>query len=594
MREQVQSAEEPISSRLWVFALWALSLLQGALFLTDGSSANRIAGLTLTVLTTLLASRRGRWRLPGIATLTVVGFANFVLHAIGSSTPPAFPLLFAAVLYGYGSFGLVSAARLLLRRDNGGLVLSALSLWMALVFAHLCLGRLVPVEPSTGDGAVWMGGTVPHPILGEYYAPNTVARTIYPSNPRGYFKETAPGERDWEVLTNDAGSRARVSQTGGDESVRRVEIDEARVPTVWNVQLARLGLCVRKGERYGVRFSVRAARPRAISFGVSQAHPPWEGMGFYRSLSIGMEWQTFSEAFTASGTDDRARVHFDLGAVAVPVEIKDVAVQRIETGESALRSLPAQFYVEYRFNSRGCRGPEYPVPAPPGRLRVLALGDSFTLGVGVHQEDTVTAQLERLLNGDATTRQSALSYDVVNCGVSGYGTHEERLMYELQAPTYRPDVVLLMMVFNDQRSWLTDIREGYVHRPSTFERSFLPWARIQSYRSQRRMPPLDYSENVKEILRLDAEVRKTGARLAVMAFRHITQPEGEWTALVRTVSAGLAGSDVPWLDLGQTLIPGHRVEEMIVHPIDGHPNEVAHKLAAQSIFQFLREQGLIK
>jgi lysophospholipase L1-like esterase len=343
-----------------------------------------------------------------------------------------------------------------------------------------------------------------------------------------------------------------------------------------------------------VRFSVRADRPRAISFGVSQAHPPWDGLGFYRSLSIGTDWQTFSEAFTASGTDDRARVHFDLGAVAVPVEIKDVAVQRIETGESALRSLPAQFYVEYRFNSRGCRGPEYPVPAPPGRRRVLALGDSFTLGVGVHQEDTVTAQLERLLNGDATTRQSALSYDVVNCGVSGYGTHEERLMYELQAPTYRPDVVLLMMVFNDQRSWLTDIREGYVHRPSTFERSFLPWARIQSYRSQRRMPPLDYSENVKEILRLDAEVRKTGARLAVVAFRHITQPEDEWNALLRTVSAGLAGSDVPWLDLGQTLIPGHRVEEMIVHPIDGHPNEVAHKLAAQSIFQFLREQGLIK
>ena len=99
---------------------------------------------------------------------------------------------------------------------------------------------------------------------------------------------------------------------------------------------------------------------------------------------------------------------------------------------------------------------------------------------------------------------------------------------------------------------------------------------------------------MKEILRLDAEVRRTGARLVVVAFRHTTQPEDEWNALVRTVTAGLAGSDVPWLDLGQTLIPGHRLEEMVVHPIDGHPNEVAHKLAAQSIFQFLREQELIK
>jgi hypothetical protein len=45
------------------------------------------------------------------------------------------------------------------------------------------------------------------------------------------------------------------------------------------------------------------------------------------------------------------------------------------------------------------------------------------------------------------------------------------------------------------------------------------------------------------------------------------------------------------LDLGKALPESYRKEELIVHQIDEHPNEIAHRAVAQELLQFLQRSG---
>ena len=56
-----------------------------------------------------------------------------------------------------------------------------------------------------------------------------------------------------------------------------------------------------------------------------------------------------------------------------------------------------EFSFTARINAFGFRDVEVAERAPPGRLRVLALGDSFTFGWGVELEDTWVKRVEAAL-----------------------------------------------------------------------------------------------------------------------------------------------------------------------------------------------------
>lgn len=108
------------------------------------------------------------------------------------------------------------------------------------------------------------------------------------------------------------------------------------------------------------------------------------------------------------------------------------------------RHRTAEFDVAVRVNSQGFRADRaYSPEAPPGTLRIVAVGDSFTFGQGVEVEETFAARLEGLLPGT----------EVVNLGVSGYGTDQQLLMLRHRGLAFRPDVVLLgLLVTNVLRN----------------------------------------------------------------------------------------------------------------------------------------------
>src|SRR5262245_51142042 len=103
-----------------------------------------------------------------------------------------------------------------------------------------------------------------------------------------------------------------------------------------------------------------------------------------------------------------------------------------------------EFETHVVINSHGLRGPDRDYPKPPGVRRVLLLGDSFTEGYHVPEEQTVRALLEGELN-----RGSCGRWEVINGGTSAYSTDQEYLFFQLEGHRYQPDLVVLLFFFND-------------------------------------------------------------------------------------------------------------------------------------------------
>lgn len=102
-----------------------------------------------------------------------------------------------------------------------------------------------------------------------------------------------------------------------------------------------------------------------------------------------------------------------------------------------------EYTVEVAINSKGLRDPERNYQAPPGTLRILALGDSFLEGYTVPLSETVTQNLERSLRG------AGMKVDVLNAGTAAYSTDQEYLYYQSEGMRYDPRVVLVFFYYND-------------------------------------------------------------------------------------------------------------------------------------------------
>ena len=89
---------------------------------------------------------------------------------------------------------------------------------------------------------------------------------------------------------------------------------------------------------------------------------------------------------------------------------------------------------EIRVNSHGLREREFAEHPPPGKRRILFVGDSATFGTGVESAWRFS---------DFVGRATARQWDVVNAGVPGWGTDQQLIWYERQGARFDADVVVL-------------------------------------------------------------------------------------------------------------------------------------------------------
>lgn len=104
-----------------------------------------------------------------------------------------------------------------------------------------------------------------------------------------------------------------------------------------------------------------------------------------------------------------------------------------------------------RANGDGFYDREFNTKKESGIFRIAVLGDSFTEAVHVPLQTTFHKQLERMLNDRAP---EGTRFEIYNFGTSGNGTIDNYFRLEKYALKYKPD--LLMLMFLDNNDFLND------------------------------------------------------------------------------------------------------------------------------------------
>lgn len=434
---------------------------------------------------------------------------------------------------------------------------------------------------------VWIRGRMwTDKELNNILEPGGMFREYYPDNPFGYFYEDSSAE--WamrQVWKCSEEGNIHLVPTAGQGTAVRVEFRQP-LRAAQHFPTANWGLMTfEQGQPVTVRFRGRSNSPRAISFHLQAMSEPFPQITKFHTANLIDTWSDFELSEAAAATHDRVSLLFTSPDANAPLELADVEVM---IGDKPIVPRPwpnlYRHYVSYALNSQGLRGPEYAVPRPDGVFRIVCVGDSFCFGQGVHEHDTITRVLEARLNQQADALNQAVRFEVINCAIRGYSTRQERILYERYARQYQPQLIVALMVHNDNWDFEEDQRLAVRHA-----------GELETLTAIRNLRSRDFRVCVEELNRFRETCNTDGARLAAAVFRNAPFAiDGDWDNLVKTVSAGLKGTDVPFIDLGETLLAEHEGFELRVHPsCDYHPNALAHRIAAETVEAFLRREKLV-
>ena len=288
------------------------------------------------------------------------------------------------------------------------------------------------------------------------------------------------------------------------------------------------------------------------------------------------------------------------------------------------RARPDQRPPDPYTNAAGMRANrDFPLERQPGRRRLLLVGDSYTFGVGVRDEEVFARVLQ-----DEYLRE----WDVLNLAVPGYGTDQQLLSFEYEGRRYQPDVVGLGFFVRDYSRNLMRFR-GYakprfVLDPAgglRLEGSPVepPAAYLEAYASgTREIRPQSSSYLIEVLLqrlselgrrrihedsvgwlvlaalmdRFARSVRESGARpfWLLIPYRDVLEADGgRFAELERLIEHRAAATGLPYLSLTGALRENDAPAERVYDPWEGggHFSAHGHRVAAQTIHAFMQAQG---
>ena len=313
------------------------------------------------------------------------------------------------------------------------------------------------------------------------------------------------------------------------------------------------------------------------------------------------------------------------------------------------RSLP-RYGTRVSFNSVGMRDTEHTLLKPTGVFRVLLLGDSFMEALQVPFEESFPFLLQQDL-----ARQTGKLVEVVNAGVSGWGTDDELRYLTRYGLQYHPDlVVVAMTIHNDisdnfRQDWHT-VQDGVlVEQPkvpasylgykvtelkaflATHFQTYQLWRKVR-HRSEIRLIGAQLNSHIVQLFQEPPSERiRSGfefTALLLQRIQEVTAAAGGETALVLlplrvqvtdssfAAFVSAAGADTTTMPLTApqrrllSTASGLRMPVVDLLPVfrdwtaaggadpylewDGHWNATGHRVAASVTARALVADGLIK
>lgn len=257
----------------------------------------------------------------------------------------------------------------------------------------------------------------------------------------------------------------------------------------------------------------------------------------------------------------------------------------------------------YRTNAHGLRDRDRPAK-PPGTTRVLVMGDSYTWGYAVAEDEAYPQVAERLLHSSGRP-----DIEVVNGGIPDYNSRQERQLLAQLLPIYQPDAVFLAYVVNDaepctampvppeetyrhSRSWFLAETADHLNR-HVFRRPLLPSAKdsvASNYLdgfAEGSVKWRDSREAIREMRDLSAAA---GIPFTVLILPDFTQSFDESYGF-HTIHAAVARwgreLNIPTFDLLEAF--WGRDHEALQVPWDGHPNAEGHRQIAAFLAERIKE-----
>jgi lysophospholipase L1-like esterase len=247
--------------------------------------------------------------------------------------------------------------------------------------------------------------------------------------------------------------------------------------------------------------------------------------------------------------------------------------------------------VKIRTNRDGLRGGDI-AEKQVGERRILFIGSSITLGWGVDEQATLTAQLERRF------RRQGGKVRVLNAGIGNYNAERyiERFLGRLTH--IRPDVVVVHYFLNDAEqlksgggNWLLRKSQLALTLWIAFNRFTEPSGKralLDHYRAVYRKDSAGYKAMVAAFARLEAHAGKTPVKVVIAMMPDIhnlkNYPFDFIHQNMRELSVRFG---FEFIDLRPAL-SGRDAKTLWAMPGDPHPSALGHRLMADALFGVLR------
>lgn len=263
-------------------------------------------------------------------------------------------------------------------------------------------------------------------------------------------------------------------------------------------------------------------------------------------------------------------------------------------------------------NSKGLRDREYSYTKPRGTRRILVLGDSYTWGYGVGNRSIYTEVMEDKLLKEG-------SWQVLNAGVSGWGTDQQYLFLKEEGFRYDPDIVVVSFFFGNDFREISSSQQYQLDKPVFLDLDLtLANSPVPKPRKSGANPILFSqvpSDKLADVIfrRLAADCRQRNIRLVVFKFGTYVDPPTRETfnttmpptrreaivemsrrsALFSKSMARIAG--LKYLDIDDIFeSKGFTFEQLGVIPSrDMHWNDFGHRQVAASLVSFLAGQDYL-